>query len=156
MSRSPDTAISRLLALAVALMLMVSIASAWAQEAEKPQGEGGSSEKGRREDLMGVGPYVRFAQIVVPIIEGDRVTKQMALTLTLQLFDAKSRAVINEKRPLLTDAFVKFLYGYFQQRVGLKTPINQVFLKERLRQTAAGIVGPDLVKEVLIQQIYER
>ena len=146
MSRSPDTAISRLVVLAVALVLAVSAAPASTQEGDKAPGT----------DASGAGPYVRFAQITVPIIEGNKVTKQMGVTLTLQLFDGKSRQKIDEKRPLLTDAFVKFLYGYFQQHAGLKTPLNEAVLKDRLRQTAAGIVGPDVVKEVLIQQLFER
>lgn len=147
MSRSPDTVISKLIPLAVALVLAVSAVPAWSQE---------NDDKAHGEDILPSSPYVRFAQIVVPIIEGDKVTKQMGVTLTLQLFDAKSRGEVDAKRPLLTDAFVKYLYGYFQQRAGLKTPLSEAVLKDRLRQTAAAIVGPDVVKEVLIQQIFER
>jgi flagellar protein FliL len=154
MLRSPDTAISRRGLLVFALMLALPAASAWAQEDAKPKSE--NSLGSNPSDTLNANPYVRFAQIVVPIIEGDKVTKQMGVTLTLQLYDGKSRREVDAKRPLLTDAFVQFLYGYFQQRAGLKTPIDEAVLKERLRQTAARVVGPDMVKEVLIQQFFER
>lgn len=151
MSRYPDIAISKLILVVMALALALSAAPARAQE-----GEDSSSEKAHREDILGLGPYIRFATIVVPIIQGDKVAKQISLTLTLQLFESKSRAEVDAKRPLLIDAFVKYLYVYFQQRAGLKTPLNEAVLKDRLRQTAADILGPDVVKEVLIQQLLER
>lgn len=146
MSRSLDTVISRMIALGFALLLALPVVPLWAQEDDKAPAEGG----------VNTSPYVRFAQIVVPIIEGNKVTKQIGVTLTLELFDAKARQEVIARRPLLTDAFVKFLYAFFQQRIGAKTPLDEAVLKDRLRQTAAKVVGPDMVKEVLIQQLFER
>jgi flagellar basal body-associated protein FliL len=107
------------------------------------------------EMIEGAPTYVRFRPIFIPIIEKDRVTRQIGITLMLQLNKGQEKDEIEEKRPLLNDAFMSDLYVFFQQRATVRRSIDQVYLKDRLLKVASNIVGPEAVQEVLIQQLFE-
>jgi hypothetical protein len=102
----------------------------------------------------GAPSYVRFQAIFVPIIEGDRVTRQVGVTLMLQLVKGQEKSEVEDKRLQLNDAFVSDLYSFFQQRAALHD-IDQHYLKDRLLKVAGGVVGPHVVQEVLIEQLFE-
>jgi hypothetical protein len=100
--------------------------------------------------------YIRFEPIFVPIIEGDQVKLQVGVTLMLQLAEGVTKGDVEAKRMPLYDAFFRDLYGYFQDRVGVGGHVDQPYLKARLLKTTNRVVGANLVKEVLIEQLFER
>jgi len=101
-------------------------------------------------------PYVHLDTIFVSVIEGNRVTQQVGITLVLELNDAQSRPDVEAKKHQLTDAFFQELYGYFQTRAAAKEKVDEPFLKKRLLATAGKVVGPNAIKEVLIEQLIQR
>jgi hypothetical protein len=105
--------------------------------------------------IDGAPAYVRFAPIFTPIIEGDQVTRQIGVTLMLQLDPGQEKDGIEAKHLQLNDAFVRDLYAFFQQRARVQT-IDEAYLKGRLLQTASAVIGPNVVKEVLIEQLFEQ
>ena len=100
--------------------------------------------------------YVRLEPIFVPIIESDQVKRQVGVTLMLELDDGVSKGDVEAKRMPLYDAFFRDLYGYFQDRVGVGGHVDQPYLKARLLRTTNHVMGAKLVKEVLIEQLFER
>ncbi len=100
--------------------------------------------------------YVPLDPIFVPLIKGDQVGRQIGIKLTLLLVDSSTKSDVVAKRKQLYDAFFRELYGFFQERVPANGRIDQAYLKTRLLKTANGVVGPHLVKEVLIEQLFER
>jgi hypothetical protein len=109
------------------------------------------------EMIEGAPSYVRFQPIFIPIIQGDRVTRQIGVTVMLELEKGKEKPPIEEKRLLLNDAFVRDLYAFFQQRSGMKSnEIDEMYLKERLLKVADNVIGEKAVREVLIQQFFEQ
>jgi len=107
------------------------------------------------EMVPGAPSYVRFQPIFTPIIEGDRVTRQVGITLMLQLKKGEEKQGIEEKRLQLNNAFIENLYAFFQQRVDLKGDIDEAYLKNRLLQVADSVIGKNAVQEVLIEQLFE-
>ena len=107
------------------------------------------------EMVEGAPSYVRFQPIFTPIIEGDRVTRQVGVTLMLQLKQGEEKEGIEAKRLLLNDAFVSNLYVFFQQRVTLRGGLDEIYLKQRLLKVADNVIGKDAVQEVLIEQLFE-
>lgn len=108
------------------------------------------------EMFAGAPSYVRFPPIFIPIIEGDRVTRQIGVTLMLQLMKGQDKQGIEDKRLQLNDAFVEDLYAFFQQRSSLPgTAIDESYLKGRLLKVADNVIGESAVQEVLIEQIFE-
>ena len=109
------------------------------------------------EMIDGAPSYVRFSPIFIPIIQGDRVTRQVGLTLMLELVKGQEKPPIEEKRLQLNDAFMRDLYAFFQQRAGVKgADIDEVYLKARLLKVADTVIGTKAVREVLIQQFFEQ
>jgi flagellar protein FliL len=106
--------------------------------------------------VAGAPSYVRLDPIFVPVIEGSQVTRQIGVTLMLQLVDGQDKSDVEGKRKPLYDALFRDLYGYFQDRVATSGHVDQPYLKVRLLKTTARVVGPNLVKEVLIEQLFER
>src|SRR5262249_44468535 len=109
------------------------------------------------EMIEGAPSYVRFQPIFIPIIQGDRVTRQIGVTVMLELEKGQEKPPIEEKRLLLNDAFVRDLYAFFQQRSGMPSnDIDEMYLKQRLLKVADGVIGEKAVREVLIQQFFEQ
>ena len=109
------------------------------------------------EMVAGAPSYMRFPAIFIPIIEGDRVTRQIGVTLMLELAKGQEKQPIEEKRLQLNDAFMRDLYAFFQQRAGLKaSDIDEMYLKDRLLKVADDVVGEKAVREVLIEQFFEQ
>ena len=109
------------------------------------------------ETVAGAPSYIRFPAIFVPIIEGDRVSRQIGVGLTLELAQGQEKQPIEEKRLQLNDAFVRDLYAFFQQRAAVKAnDIDEMYLKERLLKIADKVIGDKAVREVLIEQFFEQ
>src|SRR5665213_1819279 len=94
------------------------------------------------EMVEGAPPYVRFPPIFIPIIQGEQVTRQIGVTLMLELNMGEEKQPIEEKRLQLTDAFMRDLYVFFQQRSGIKSSdIDEMYLKQRLLKVATNVIG---------------
>ena len=109
------------------------------------------------EIVTGAPSYMRFPAIFIPIIEGDRVTRQIGVALMLELAKGQEKQPIEEKRLQLNDAFVRDLYAFFQQRAAVKAnDIDEMYLKDRLLKVADDVIGKKAVREVLIEQFFEQ
>jgi hypothetical protein len=93
---------------------------------------------------------------VIPVIEGDEVTRSVSVGVVLELAEGQTAASIEAKRPVLVDAFYRELYGMFAQRSGADRIAEDRTVKERLGRTADRVLGPGVVREVLIQQLFEQ
>ena len=109
------------------------------------------------EPVAGAPSYVRFPAIFIPIIQGDRVTRQIGVTLVLELAKGHEKQPVEEKRLQLNDAFVRDLYAFFQQRSAVRAnDIDELYLKDRLLKVADNVIGDEAVREVLIEQFFEQ
>jgi flagellar basal body-associated protein FliL len=116
-----------------------------------------ASHEAATEIVAGAPSYVRFPAIFIPIIQDERVTRQIGVTLTLELAKGQEKGPIEEKRLQLNDAFVRDLYSFFQQRAAVKTnDIDEIYLKDRLLKVADNVIGEKAVREVLIEQFFEQ
>lgn len=107
------------------------------------------------EMVAGAPSYVRFPPIFTPIIQGDKVTSQMGVTLMLQLKKGEDKEPIEAKQLQLNNAFVEDLYAFFQQHAGVNGGIDEMYLKDRLLKVADKVIGDDAVQEVLVEAMFE-
>lgn len=135
---------SRRLAAALLLALVAAV-PAWAQEG----GEAGGP-------IPGAPVYVAFPPIVLPVIGHNRVTEQVGVAVSLELAKGQAADSVEAKRTALTDAFISDLYGIFQQRAALHRVADSTLIKARLLQTANRILGSGVVKDVLIEKLFEQ
>jgi hypothetical protein len=114
-----------------------------------------SGEHGKQPPPTGPA-FVKIPPIVVPVIEGDKVTRQVGVNLVLELAEGRSADDIAPKQQRLQDAFISDLYGIYQARAGSDRPVSEQVVKARFGRSAARVLGPGVVKDVLIQQMFEQ
>ncbi len=90
------------------------------------------------------------------MIEGSAVTRQVSVVLSLELEDGQSEAALDAKKRALAAAFLQDLYGMFAQRSGAARVADQRTVKARLSRTATRVLGPGVVREILVEQLYEQ
>ena len=100
--------------------------------------------------------FVQLAPMFVPVIGKAGISRQVSIAVAIEIADGADAKGVNEKRPTLDDAVLSDVYLYVQQRGGIGAPSGAVALKERLRQTAQRVLGPVAVKEVEIEEFFER
>jgi flagellar protein FliL len=138
------------LAAAVAAMILVVAGGAAAQHA-KP-----NSNKGEKGPVIEGPTFVQMRPIILPIVEGNRVTRTAGVILVLELEKGKTEAELEPSRTKLVDAFITELYTFIDQHKESPRAIDAAAVKVRLQATSDRILGPGFVHEVLVQQAFER
>lgn len=115
----------------------------------------GSSEEAPAPAVSGP-TFVKLPLFNIPVIEGDKVTRQITVGVALELAEGLQASSIDEKKPEVIDAFLRDLYAMFAQRSGTSRIAIQASIKQRLTQTAERVLGPGLVRQVLVVQLLER
>lgn len=99
--------------------------------------------------------YVKLSnQFVVPLVEKDRITAMVILTLSLEVTQGTSEQVY-AREPKLRDAFLQLLFDHANTggfRGSFTDAANLVILREGLREIAQKLLG-DSVTDVLITDI---
>jgi len=100
--------------------------------------------------------FVKLPLFNIPVIEGDKVTRQITVGVTLELADGLKADSIAEKKPEVIDAFLRDLYAMFAQRSSTTRVAVQSSIKRRLTQTAERVLGPGKVRQVLVVELLEQ
>lgn len=101
--------------------------------------------------------FIKLPPIVLPVFNNEnKVSRQAGLVLALELEPGKTAADIEPNRRQLQDAFITDLYTLYDQLGGAERVIDSALVKERLQATSDRILGPGIVRAVLIQQAFER
>lgn len=136
------------------LALMIAGLACWAT----PTPAAGEESPGQGQGAPPVsGPvFVKLPLFNIPVIEGDKVTRQVRVGLALELVEGLKADSIDEKKPAMIDAFFRDLYGMFGQRSETRRVAVEGSIKQRLEQTADRLLGPGMVRQVLILELLER
>jgi flagellar basal body-associated protein FliL len=113
-------------------------------------------ERGASELIPGIAVFVNIRPITLPVIEGNRVTRQVGVLLTVELTQGHLKQEATEKEHELTDAFITDLYRMYGASAGASRVVDEKLLKTRLQATAERVLGPGVVQAVLIRQLVEQ
>ncbi len=100
--------------------------------------------------------FVKMETLSLHVIRGGGVKKYIVLNLTLEMRDAESQALAEQKMPKLRDVFIGSLNEYFTNLPSLKKGVNMKSVKRRLLNISAKAIGKGRVTDVLVQSIFER
>jgi hypothetical protein len=100
--------------------------------------------------------FLMLPTLTVPVFEGNEVSRQASLVLALELEPGRTDTDVAPFRPRLMDALLSELTRIFEQRASEERLIDAASLKPKLLETARRVVGDGLVKDVLVQQAFER
>lgn len=114
------------------------------------------TESEEEEELVVAPFFVHMDSLVVPVIRNNQVERHVMLTLALEVGDNHSRSRVQKAKNQIRDAFVRDLHGYMRVMLIRSHDDFLRLLKVRLLRVVAGVMGPGVVREVLIQQAAER
>jgi hypothetical protein len=129
----------RLLAIVI-FSVLVALGAARAEEKKPPPGP----------------VFVTLPQITIPVYEGEAMTRQASLVLALELEKGRSEAEVSRLETRLVDAYITDLTALFERRSAEPRVIDPEEIKPKLLETAGRVLGPGVVKDVLIQRAMER
>lgn len=107
--------------------------------------------------LFGAEPmFFSMPTFHVPIIRDGKIISHMNIRITVETLGHENRDKVIEKRQKLYSAFLRDLHGVmaFRYRSGL--PFDPKAVKVRLLKIAHQIHGKGVVKDVLIDRIFDR
>lgn len=99
--------------------------------------------------------YYTMPQFVVPIIEGNTVTRQVTLLVTLETMGTDNREKLVANRQRLQDVFLRDVYGV----LAVGRPDGQGYdavIKIRLQRAGDQVMGAGIIDDVLVKVAYDR
>ena len=107
-------------------------------------------------ETAGKPEFLDVDSLSVPVIRDGRLQKYIMLRLTLELKDAKAKSAAKEAMPLVKDAYLRDLHGYFADQPPKDDGIDVRVVKARLMRVSERLFGEGQVVNVLIQGAFER
>ncbi|MGE5539833.1 MAG: hypothetical protein ACM30I_14535 [Gemmatimonas sp.] len=139
------------------LMIAVLLAGAPVIRASAAEGEGATGLKKALPDWFNkqAREYYTMPLFVVPVIQGNDVTRQVSFLVTVETMGTVNREKVMGKRPQLQDGFLRDLYGFTAIKPDTEVYDTDV-IKVRLRRTSDRLVGDGVIDDILISITYDR
>jgi flagellar basal body-associated protein FliL len=99
--------------------------------------------------------YYTMPAFVVPVIQGNDVTRQVTFLITLETMGTDNRAKLMSKRPQLQDGFLRDLYGVIALRPNAEV-YDSESIKTRLRRVGDKVLGDGIIDDILVNVTYDR
>jgi hypothetical protein len=151
----PDLWHRRALLAAVAALMALPAAAA-EEEKEGKEDKDDKDDKSQKPLVPGAPIFFNVPAIVLPVVEGNAVTRQVSVLLTVELAEGHRRREASSKRRELTDAFITELYRLYGWRSGANQLVDERLLKLRLQAAADRVLGPGVAHAILIRQLVEQ
>ena len=100
--------------------------------------------------------YVKMSPLVVPVIANDQIVSHLAIEFQLELYNDLQAPKVKEVLPQLMDGYLRSLQVIASRRGDNGAKFDIVALKERMLMVSKAIVGPDVIRNILIQRAFER
>ena len=99
--------------------------------------------------------FVAMDVLVIPIFQGDKVAATVQVQLKLEAADVESASKLVRLLPRLGDAFLRDLYGFIPRHLRKEERLDVALIKDRLQLVGDKVVGPGVIKSVLVQALLE-
>lgn len=117
----------------------------------------GKAYAGGKSAEAGQAYFVELSPLSLPIIDGNGVSQVIRMTVVMEVADDTKAGIVKNLEPRLKDAIIQDMYGVLNRKAAFEGGILQVgTIKERLNKLSKKVLGPDVVKEVLLQMVQQR
>lgn len=100
---------------------------------------------------------VRISPLSVPVMGEQKIEQFITLMVTLEVESQDLVIQVQQQMPRLIDSFLVTLYGSLNEGDMLNGKlVNLVQVKEKLHKAAVKVLGPDIVRDVLVQTVTRR
>jgi flagellar basal body-associated protein FliL len=116
------------------------------------------SKRGRpKYENLESGPfYMQLEGITVPKIQGNTVERLLTYILVVEFADAETRERAKLIMPRLMDAFVRDLHILSSRPGTAEEGVDLAVVKRYLIASGGRVMGPDAVKDVLVERTIAR
>lgn len=97
--------------------------------------------------------FVEFNPIQIPLINGDVIEEQFAISVTLEAGSPENGDLVVMYSPRLNDAFLQVLYGVVRKDQLKSGTLDIQMVKAKILRVCNKILGEGVVQDVLIQAI---
>lgn len=149
----------KIIILVLALLVLIGAgAGAYFMFLAKPaDGEHAEAKEPVKKVRTGPPSYATIGPMIVPVMGQTKATQNIIITVSLEVDDDTVRDEVRAKGPRLIDAYVQALYGSLDKGQVIDGQIlNIPAIKDELKQVTDKVVGPDIVRDVLIQSVSQR
>jgi flagellar FliL protein len=149
----------KIIILVLALLVLVGAgAGAYFMFLAKPaDAEHAEAKEPAKKAHTGPPSYATIGPMIVPVMGQTKATQNIIITVSLEVDDDTVRDEVRAKSPRLIDAYVQALYGSLDKGQVIDGQIlNIPAIKDELKQVTDKVVGPDVVRDVLIQSVSQR
>jgi len=99
---------------------------------------------------------IEMEDLVIPIFAEDRVAATVMIKLHLETVGPDNEDKVTKLLPRISDAFLRDLYAFIPRVIRRQNKLNASILVERMKMTGAKVMGPDVIHNVIIDQVVER
>lgn len=115
-----------------------------------PEGENGEEGSADSEDApkkakLEPPRFVDMEPLVIPFIQGTKVSTTIQITLKLEAMGAENEAKIMKLLPRLSDAFLRDLYSYVPRLLSKRARVDVFVIKRRLQMVSDRVAGPGTI-----------
>lgn len=100
--------------------------------------------------------YIGLEPFLAPVIEGRRISKYVAVGVTLEVYDEDDKPLVYKYMTPLRNVFIDDFVFQAQMNRGTEETLHLRRIKSRFHNLAARIMGDNIVKEVLISHALDR
>lgn len=125
---------------------------------KKSDGKKDGSSLDKLPDWLG-GPsaqYFRLAPFHLTVIRDGRVAGQVSLNVTVETASRSENQTIIEKRGQIHSAFLRDLHAVLSLDNGSGRAFSPNTVKTRLQNVADRLLGPGVIRAILIENVYTR
>jgi flagellar basal body-associated protein FliL len=97
--------------------------------------------------------FVPIPPLTVPIIRGNSVVSEIVVGLTLEVRGPERRAELEHQMPKVLDAVTVALFDVMRYRFMAEQGYDASVIKRHVKRAIERVEGPDLVADVLIDNI---
>lgn len=114
-------------------------------------------EKTEKVELPPMPSIVTVGAFAVPVIEGNTVTRNIRVRIAVEMHPGKSPLSLRPKAVQLRDAYLTELNAMVMwHKTDGGHALHLPTMKKRLLKATEKVLGPDMVKEVLVNMIVEQ
>jgi flagellar basal body-associated protein FliL len=109
---------------------------------------GGSSTSAQNDAPI----FIPVDRITVAVFRDGEVAQHLIFILKLEITDRNASNLVIEKMPRLTDAFMRDLHALASAPSAAQDGLDMVQAKRRLLASSVRVLGPNVVRNVLIDR----
>ncbi len=100
--------------------------------------------------------FVEMDPLVVPIMDNDGIAQVISMAITIEVENEGGAQKVRDLKPRIKDAMIQNMYGMLNQQAALNNGVIKVdYVKKRLNDVTAKVMGEGVVKDVLLQMVQQ-